>query len=100
MRSYTLLSKASGKIISRNERHIRMLNRITTDTAGRVLIESRPLHNTDSQVTQDGGHCQLSEPGAPAHWNAGPHQSSHVTDRRPEGSRLRTFSQRAVGGPV
>ena len=99
VRSYTLLSKASGKIISRNERHIRMLNKITTDTAGRVLIESRALHNNNSQVTQD-GDCQLSEPGAPARSNTGPHQSGHVMDRRPEGIGLRTFSQRAGGGRV
>ena len=95
VRYYTLLSKSSGKIITRNERHIRMLSRITTDEAGRVLIESKPLHSTDSQVSQDGGHCQLSDSGAPARRSSSTHQSDHVTNRRPEGSGPRTFSQGA-----
>ena len=34
VRSYTLRNMATGKLLSRNERHIRLLNKIVTDNAG------------------------------------------------------------------
>ena len=83
VRSYELLSKSSGKTITRNERDIRMLSNVTTDAAGRVLITSRPLHSTDSQVFQDGGIGQLTDSGETVCRSSDTHQSGHVTKRRP-----------------
>ena len=83
IRSYELLSKSTGKTITRNERHIRMLSNVTTDAAGRVLITSRPLHNTDcSQVFQDGGIDQLQGSGETVCRSSDTQQSGHVTKRR------------------